>query len=192
MGKTLLSNNETIIITNETVKLKILAYKMSQILNEIIQENRENEHTLATTQTNFSTKKKPKISILNYLERIIKHTEVEGHTLILALTYLDKIAGLKEVHLTENNIHRFLLISIVVSIKYNEDDYLDNKVYAQVGGIKLEELNKLEIDFLELIDWKLFTNEEVYLQYKDYFDRYDIASDLEENSIKKTETQTCF
>lgn len=52
-----------------------------------------------------------------------------------------------------NYENRFLLTSILVSIKYNDDDYYKNEYYAKVGGVTLSEINKLEEEFLELMDY---------------------------------------
>ena len=55
----------------------------------------------------------------------------------------------------------------MLAIKYNEDDYYSNKYYAKVGGINLDELNSLEYNFLILLDFDVFINEETYEKYKE-------------------------
>ena len=72
--------------------------------------NKDQSHNLESHKHNFKTlffaKKKPKISILKYLDRILKNTNLEPSTLISSVVYLDKIANTKGVLLNENNIHR--------------------------------------------------------------------------------------
>lgn len=36
------------------------------------------------------------------------------------------------------------MVSIMVAIKYQDDDYYKNEYYAKVGGITLQEINDLE------------------------------------------------
>ena len=55
----------------------------------------------------------------------------------------------------------------MLAIKYNEDDYYSNKYYAKVGGINLDELNTLEYNFLILLDFDVFIDEETYEKYKE-------------------------
>lgn len=57
---------------------------------------------------------------------------------------------------------------MLVAIKYNEDDYFSNEFYAKVGGIKMIEMNKLEYEFLLLIEFNLFVNEDVFNKYNSY------------------------
>ncbi len=70
------------------------------------------------------------------------------------------------------NFFRILLASVLLSIKYNEDDFYSNTFYAKVGGISLKEINLLEFEFMKLIQFNLFVQEEVYLKYKEYLLNY--------------------
>ena len=53
----------------------------------------------------------------------------------------------------------------MTSIKFLEDKYYKNEYYAKVGGVSLKELNCLEVEFLYLIDFNLFINEELFGYY---------------------------
>ena len=44
-------------------------------------------------------------------------------------------------------LSRILISSIVLAAKYNDDEYFKNTYYAKVGGLKIEDLNKLEMAF---------------------------------------------
>lgn len=49
--------------------------------------------------------------------------------------------------------------------KYYDDDYLTNKVYAKIGGIDVEELLSLEIEYMTKIKWKMTVDENRFNQY---------------------------
>lgn len=53
------------------------------------------------------------------------------------------------------NVHRILLVSVLLAVKANEDVHFDNKHYSKVGGIVLSELNELEIAMLERFKFDL-------------------------------------
>ena len=57
---------------------------------------------------------------------------------------------------------------MIVAIKYNEDDFFSNEFYSKVGGISKKEINKIEYEFLSLIDFSLFVDEEIYNKYNNY------------------------
>ena len=50
--------------------------------------------------------------------------------------------------------------------KFYEDEPFKNCDYAYIGGISTNELCKMEIEFLELIDYKLFVSDSDFLNYK--------------------------
>jgi hypothetical protein len=54
--------------------------------------------------------------------------------------------------------HRFIIASITVSSKGLCDTFCTNSLYAKVGGISVTELNVLEREFLEKIDWRLMVS----------------------------------
>jgi hypothetical protein len=66
------------------------------------------------------------------------------------------------------NIHRLFIASVLIAIKYNEDDYYDNNYYAKVGGISLSEMNKLEFEFVKCCGFQFFVELDLYLKYKNY------------------------
>jgi hypothetical protein len=64
------------------------------------------------------------------------------------------------------------MTSILLSIKFNEDDFYSNTFYAKVGGISLKEMNILEYEFLSLIQYDMFIQEDIYEKYKHYLTNY--------------------
>lgn len=57
---------------------------------------------------------------------------------------------------------------MVISIKYNEDDYFSNEFYSRVGGVQKSEIDRLEYSFLNLSGYNLYVNEEVFDRYNSY------------------------
>lgn len=82
---------------------------------------------------------------------------VQRSCLLITLHYIDQIcARLPKFTVTSLTIHRFLITSVTVASKALCDVFCTNSRYAQVGGIKTNELNLLEREFLNIIDWRLF------------------------------------
>ena len=116
----------------------------------------------------FSAHSIPNISIKDYLIRIQNYSQLEKSTLILSLILIDRMCKKSNIVLTIYNIHRILFSSVLISIKYNEDSYFDNTFYAQIAGIKPNELKLLEYKFLEFNDFNVYTNDYDYEQYEKY------------------------
>ena len=164
---------------DESPKLqnKSLIKAISQTLESILENNKQlnNYKEILKTQAKlaFSANLIPNISIEDYLIRIQMYSNIEKSTLIISLILIDRLCQLSNITLTYHNIHRIIFSAILVSIKYNEDTYYDNKYYAEIAGVKLKELKLLEYSFLSMVHFKLFIQEELYDKYLQYLDNID-------------------
>ena len=141
---------------------------MSDLLTDICEESSKDKDTNNKLIKPFLSKKIPSISIEKYLVRLVSHSKMEISTLILILIYIDKICKNNKFRLNFFNIHKFIVTSMLVSIKYNEDDFFSNSFYAKVGGVSITELNHLEYEFLSLIDFDLYVDDDLYSKYSNY------------------------
>jgi hypothetical protein len=156
---------------------------ISEALTLILEENKKlkNYKELIVKQSKmiFSSKSIPSISLYDYLKRIQKYTQLEKSTLIITLILIDHICEKAHLTITYYNIHRILFGAILISIKYNEDTIYDNKYYAEVGGVKLNELKMIEYSFLVLSNFNVCIKNEEYEHYKNYLEGFYEMTQLE-------------
>jgi hypothetical protein len=62
--------------------------------------------------------------------------------------------------LTLRNIHRLLIVSVIVKIL--DDEYYKNTYYATIGGLSVREFNQLEMEFLMLIKFHMYIDPDMY------------------------------
>ena len=164
------SDIETIPQKDNSLQLSI-----SLAIEQLLSENRKQKYYASKIREQskmiFSSNSIPKISILEYLNRIVNYTKIEDSTLITAIIYLD-LVGQNEIYLTDYNIHTLLLICILIAIKMNEDDIYTNDYYAEVAGISLKKLNKIEHEFLNMNKFKLFVDKDIFEQYQRYLSNF--------------------
>lgn len=162
----------------EVYKSKKLVKAVCHILTEIVNENKTHKHSKEIVEKqrklSFHSKNPASVSINGYVDRILKYTHIEESTLIIALIYIDRICEICDFILTDSNIHRIIYTSIILAIKYNEDDYYSNNYYAKVGGIPINELNALEYEFVKLIKYTLFIKSDAYEKYRVYLNHYQV------------------
>jgi len=116
--------------------------------------------------TRFHSRSAPGITVVDYLRRIVRFTNVEKSCLLITLYYIDQIcARMPRFTLSSLTCHRFIIASITVSSKGLCDTFCTNSLYAKVGGISVTELNVLEREFLEKIDWRLMCTRDVLQEY---------------------------
>lgn len=147
-------------------------YDLSASVNRSIRES----------LTRFHSRSAPGISVLDYLRRIVRFANVEVSLcvtvehrilhltvscsisqkktcLLITLHYIDQICARHPLFtLSSLTCHRFIIASVTVSSKCLCDTFCTNNLYAKVGGISVTELNILEREFLEKIEWQLMVS----------------------------------
>ena len=155
--------------------------KISDLLTDICEESKKEPNLFYKPLKCFYSKNIPLISIKDYLEHIYKYTKINTSTIILILIYIDRICNIHKCKLCYYNIHKLILGSMIIAIKYNEDEYYSQKFYAKIGGVTLAEICNLEYNFLSLINYNLFVNENLFSKYNDFILSTDSDDDDSEN-----------
>ena len=155
---------------------KILDYSSSldQITPTIFDQKRKVEEgdNISTSQysneENATTSfigKEDKYSLADYLYFWVEKLEFNDNLLILLMMNIDKILA-KDFILNEDNVKNVLFICMVITQKYYEDENFKDKDYSKLGQLNTEELIKMEIEFLSLINFSLHISEDEFIKYK--------------------------
>ena len=142
--------------------IKAISQTLISILENSKKINNYKEILKKQSKMAFNANLIPNISIEQYLIRIQTYGNMEKSTLIISLILIDRLCQRANLTLTYYNIHRILFTAILISIKYNEDTYYDNKYYADIAGVKLKELKLLEYSFINLIHFNLFIQDDIF------------------------------
>ncbi len=122
-------------------------------------------HTLGTAPTKFDSAYTPTVTVPLYLRRIYAHAKCSDACFVVALIYIDRIIAMHSFRVTSLNVHRIFLSAILLAAKFLDDVYYNNSFYAKIGGIPLQELNSLELEFLRLTRFDLHVSEHQYGAY---------------------------
>ena len=171
-------SSKNIIQNDEVLYISTNVEIISDLLNNICQENKSKKQRQNFLFKSFINKNIPSISVKDYILRLVKHSKINESTIIILLIYIDRICKINNFFLTYYNIHKLILASFIIAIKYNEDNYYSMLIYSKIGGVTITELNHLEIEFLKLIKFNLFIPEMLYNKY--YNDLMSLKSDSEE------------
>lgn len=163
------SSNTSQSSSSNDIFISKLIYSISQVLHNIITQNKTNNNNNIQRHNNsFYSTKVPQISIYDYLLRIKTYSQLEDTTLIISLILIDRFVQQSNIQLSYNNIHRILFTAVLISIKYNEDNIFTNNYYAEIAGVSVKELFTLENDFLSLVNFNLYIEPILFAQYNLY------------------------
>jgi hypothetical protein len=167
----------------ETILLiirKILDYtsNLNQITPSLFDEknieSEKEDNTSASTSISSNEEKsnnsiiekeEEKYSLTDYLYLWVEIFNFDENLLILTMMNIDKILA-KEFILTSDNVKNILFTCMVITQKYYEDEYFNDKDYSKILKINTKKLIEMEVELLVLIDYSLYISEEEFNKYK--------------------------
>ncbi|KAJ7570941.1 hypothetical protein O6H91_01G140900 [Diphasiastrum complanatum] len=144
---------------------------LSSLLSRVVVRN--DAHLLLTNRsikpfrlTVFHGQRAPAISIDKYLERIFKYANCSPSCFVVAYAYIDRfIYQQPDIPITSFNVHRLLITTVMVAAKFLDDAFYNNAFYAKIGGVATNEMNRLELEFLFCLNFRLQVTVAVFEKY---------------------------
>lgn len=91
----------------------------------------------------------------HYLKRIIDYVALDIIHLMAFIVYFDRFERLRNLNPGIFSLHKFFLTCISISMKCMGDFFYSNSYLAKVGGVKIEELFRMEFHLLIALDWRV-------------------------------------
>jgi hypothetical protein len=109
--------------------------------------------------------------LANWIKRIYSMSRCSSSCLVMAAFFLKKVNCLHPcLVFSEVNLRRLFLTGVIISAKMNEDRIFKNNEWVDIGeGIyTLEIINRMEAEFLTLLDFELFIEVDHYDTFCEY------------------------
>lgn len=143
-----------------------IAYILDKVFTNLKNSNAPAESSGDSISLYFESIEIPNISIIDYITHLHLATECSDNCFIIAFIYIDRLLERNpSFALSAKKMHRLVLSAIVLGIKYLDDAYASNKVYAEIGGVSVIELNFLEQLLISLLEFDLYVDAKIYYTY---------------------------
>ncbi|RVE42112.1 hypothetical protein evm_013224 [Chilo suppressalis] len=108
--------------------------------------------------------------------RLARGACVSPCALVLAILYLERLHHKNPDYIAATAPADLFLVSLMVGNKFLQDDGEDDEVicseWAASGNIELDHLKKLELEFLNAIDWNVFVSENSFEEGLRWLERH--------------------
>ncbi|CBX99766.1 hypothetical protein IAQ61_003000 [Plenodomus lingam] len=95
-------------------------------------------------------------SFRKWVHQVLCATRLPSATILLSMFYLsNRMPMLTSEPKTDTHLYRLLTIALVLGSKFLDDNTFINRSWSEVSGIRVDELNRLEMEWLNDIDYKL-------------------------------------
>ena len=105
-------------------------------------------------------------TIFEFCANIMIITKMEKESIITALIYIERLIFNTGLLINSRNWRKIIFTALIISSKFWDDDSLENVHFSQIfTHLKLGEINLLEKNFLELINYKIYVKFSEYMKY---------------------------
>ena len=136
----------------------ILGFYIRYIENRQANDIKTNNESRLFTCTSL-----PNLSVGEYIQRLLYYnllgTDKLDGTLLYSAVLLERMRN-KGIIFNKITSHKLVLISIILASKLYDDEGAENSYWANIGGVSLVNLNKMEFAFIKQINHNLFITEE--------------------------------
>eukprot|EP00741_Cyanophora_paradoxa_P013119 tig00020675_g12672.t1 len=115
----------------------------------------------------------PPISFPEYVSRFRKYSHCSSESFLVAFAYVDRLIQRRVVQVTPLTVHRLFLAALLCATKFVDDFFDSNSYFARIGGVPLQEMNALELEFLFLIRFDLVLSPDEFALYYDALQQPD-------------------
>ena len=117
-----------------------------------------------SSPSSHSSKRNQLPSLMTFISRIVRYTNVYTGTLLCTQVYLERLSSKlpKNAEGLPCTLHRLFLACLIISAKFNNDSSPKNKHWTRYtdGLFKLEDVNLMERQLLQLMNWDITVTEE--------------------------------
>lgn len=115
-------------------------------------------------------------SFRKWVHQVLCATRLPSATILLSMFYLsNRMPMLLAEPKTDTHLFRLLTIALVLGSKFLDDNTFINRSWSEVSGIRVDELNRLEMEWLNAIDYKLHrdpTEQQGWSCWSDHWNDY--------------------
>ena len=145
-----------------------LIYSISSLIEDTIKRNGLKKKFSKKSLFFCEDRKILEISIYNYIYFIFCYLDLDISIIILSLIVINRLLERSNDYLSKKNFYKLFITSCFLNSKQNEDFSYNYEFYASAGKINKNELIILEKEFITMIDYKLFVNDEIYKRYYNF------------------------
>lgn len=111
-----------------------------------------------------------------FVTQILTSTRLPSTTILLGMNYLAKrinaMKSLGHYKASEGQVWRYLTVSLLLGSKFLDDNTFQNRSWSEVSGISVSELNSLEYDWIQSMNWRLYVNLDASKDYQAWLENW--------------------
>ncbi|KAI9027652.1 cyclin-domain-containing protein, partial [Phycomyces nitens] len=102
-----------------------------------------------------------------FCRQILNATQLSESVIMLSLKYIAMLLQNNPlIQGAEGSEYRLFTVALMLANKFLDDNTFTNKTWAEVSGMKVTDLNIMELEFLDVLKFRLFVRKDEYERWK--------------------------
>ncbi|KAF7982396.1 hypothetical protein HWV62_28491 [Athelia sp. TMB] len=107
-------------------------------------------------------------AFIAFLQKVLETTQVGQSVIVLSLHYIYLLKARNRLAAAQaGSEFRIAVAALMMANKFLDDNTYTNRTWSDVSGIGLEEVNRMEREFLEGVGWACFVDGATYGKWRD-------------------------
>ncbi|KAI9509873.1 cyclin-domain-containing protein [Russula earlei] len=103
---------------------------------------------------------------VHFMQKLLQTTQLSQSVIVLSLHYVFRLKERNSGTVAHpGSEFRVAVAALMMANKFVDDNTYTNKTWSEVSGIELNEINKMEREFLAGIDFNLYVDKETYVRW---------------------------
>ncbi|CAG8633998.1 10641_t:CDS:2, partial [Ambispora gerdemannii] len=109
----------------------------------------------------------------SFCNQVLQQTQLSESVVLLSLKYVQKLVKSGTMSTGDKGSeYRLFTVALMLANKFLDDNTFTNKTWSEVTNISVKELNIMELEFLDNLDFKLFVSDTEYKHWLQCLNEY--------------------
>ncbi|GJE98005.1 cyclin-domain-containing protein [Phanerochaete sordida] len=124
---------------------------------------------------------------VRFMQKVLETTQVSQSVIVLALHYIYRLKIRNRFTSGQSGSeYRVAIAALMMANKFLDDNTYTNKTWSEVSGIELEEINRMEREFLLGIDFGLYVDKTTYISWLNLLQGLVMAKERDSRQWRRT------
>ncbi|KAG6844875.1 hypothetical protein H0H87_002820 [Tephrocybe sp. NHM501043] len=126
-------------------------------------------------------------TFVQFMQKLLETTQVSQSVIVLSLHYIYRLKDRNRFTPAQpGSEFRIAVAGLMMANKFLDDNTYTNKTWAEVSGIELAEINRMEREFLMGVDFNLYVDKMTYGSWLNLLKGLVLAKERDSLHFKKT------
>ncbi|KAG1078064.1 hypothetical protein G6F42_024447 [Rhizopus arrhizus] len=136
-------------------------------LSKLIQATHTDDHNPGHSRETANIANRTSTAFKKFCKQILQATQLSESVILLSLKYIAMLLqNNPSIQGADGSEYRLFTVALMLGNKFLDDNTFTNKTWSEVSGMKVTDLNIMELEFLDVLRFKLSVQKEEYERWR--------------------------